>query len=129
MNPSPAVRVVVADDAPQVRRHLVAMTSELDDVQVVDETADVERTIEAVRALEPEAVVLDIQLRDGSGIQALKHIKEEYPDVRVIMLTNHSNSFYRSTCLDAGADFFFDKSTEFEKVNDVLADLPSGDGV
>lgn len=127
MTSTAPIRVIVADDSPEVRQHLVAMTSEIDEVQIVDETEDVEQTIEAVRTLDPEAVVLDIQLRDGSGIQALKHIKKESPNVRVIMLTNHSNSFYRSTCMDAGADFFFDKSTEFEKVNDVLAELPSSD--
>ncbi len=117
------VRVVVADDSVVVREHLVAMLSELEQVQVVGEAEDVQRTLESVRMLQPEVVVLDIQMPGGNGITALKHIKRDFPRIRVIMLTNHSNPFYRDTCLRAGADFFLDKSIEFEKVAEVLLQL------
>ena len=118
-----SLRVVVADDSAMVRKCLVEMLLELEHVQVVGEAEDVGRTLESVRALRPEVVVLDIQMPGGNGITALKHIKRDFPEICVIMLTNHSNPFYRDTCLRAGADFFLDKSIEFEKVGEALMQL------
>lgn len=117
------IRVIVADDSEAVREHLVSMLSELERVQVVGEAVDVPHALETVQSLQPEIVVLDIQMPGGNGITALKHIKRHFPNMRVIMLTNHSNPFYRDTCLREGADFFLDKSIEFEKVPEVLMQM------
>lgn len=117
------LRIIVADDSVAVRQHLVALLAAMEHVQVVGEAGDVGRTLESVRVLQPEVVLLDIQMPGGNGITALRHIKREFPQTRVIMLTNHSNPFYRDVCLQAGADFFLDKSTEFERVGEVLGQL------
>lgn len=116
-------KILVADDSILVRQHLVAMLSEIEQVQCVAEADDIDTTLESVRTLHPDLVVLDIQMPGGNGIHALKDIKREYPETRVIMLTNHTNSFYRDTCLRAGADSFLDKSIEFEQVPKVLLQL------
>lgn len=117
------VRVVVADDSDVIRGHLVDLLSPLPQVEAIHETDGVERTLAAVHAIRPEVVVLDIQMPDGSGLHALQHIKRHYPDTLVIMLTNHATPFYRQSCLNAGAAFFFDKSTQFEEVARVIGDL------
>jgi DNA-binding NarL/FixJ family response regulator len=65
-------------------------------------------------------VILDIQMPDASGIAVLAHIKKESPRTIVIMLTNFPLPPFRKCCPKAGADYFFDKSTEFEKVIEVL---------
>lgn len=121
--PNPAVTVLIADDSALVRRHLTALLTAVEGVQVVGEADDVDRTLEAVRRLRPQAVVLDIAMPGGNGMRALRHIRREYPNMRVIMLTNNANTFYRNTCLAAGANYFFDKSSEFEKVGEVLQRL------
>ena len=123
MSVKPAIRVVLADDSTLVREHLVAMLGDLEGVAVVGEAVNVDDAIAAVRRLRPEVVVLDIHMPGGNGIVALKHIKKEFPDIQVIMLTNHANDFYRQTCMRAGASFFFDKSAEFEQVSDVLRSM------
>jgi len=114
---------MVSDDSEVVRRHLVAMLSELPFVDVVGEARNVAATLETVQRVQPDVVILDIHMPDGSGLQALKHIKRELPETKVIMLTNHANAFYRRACMNAGASFFFDKSTEFERVGDVLSEM------
>lgn len=112
--------MLVADDSVLVRRHLTALLATLDGIEVVGEAEDVDHTLESVRRLRPRVVVLDIAMPGGNGIAALRSIKREFPEIEVIMLTNNANAFYRNTCLKAGASFFFDKSSEFEKVGDVL---------
>ena len=116
-------RVVVADDSVMVREHLVEMLSELEGIEVVAEAGDVDHTLLEVQKTRPQVVVLDIQMPGGNGINALRKIKRDYPATRVIMLTNHNNPFYRDTCLREGADFFLDKSIEFEKVGEALLQL------
>ncbi len=76
--------------------------------------------IAAFQQLKPEVAILDIQMPGGSGIDVLVHIKKESPRTTVIMLTNYPLPPFRKCCQKAGADYFFDKSTEFEKVIEVL---------
>lgn len=114
------IKVVVADDSVLVRQHLVSMLRDLNHVEVVAEAADVPSVLEQVDQLNPEVVVLDIQMPGGTGIRALRKIKQTHPETLVIMLTNHADPFYRSMCLRSGANYFFDKSVEFEQVGHVL---------
>ncbi len=117
------ISVLVADDSCLVRRHLIDWLSAIDGVEVVGEAGDVGCAIELVSRLRPHAVVLDIGMPGGSGIQVLRHVKRVLPETQVIMLTNNANPFYRATCVEAGASFFFDKSSEFERVGDVLQEM------
>jgi DNA-binding NarL/FixJ family response regulator len=117
------VRVVISDDSVEVRRRLVSMMSDFPYVNIVDEADGAYATIKAIESSQPDVVVLDIQMPDGSGIEVLKRIKNAYPSIRVIMLTNHANSFYRNACMKAGADYFLDKSLDFRQVGEILGSL------
>jgi DNA-binding NarL/FixJ family response regulator len=117
------LRVLVADDSPLVRRHLVEMLGRLDDVEVVGEAADTPSVVGEVEARRPEVVVLDIQMPGEGGIAALEQIKRRFPETRVIMLTNHADPLYRRKCMSAGASYFFDKSTEFQEVVEAVRRL------
>jgi CheY-like chemotaxis protein len=65
-------------------------------------------------------VVLDLQMPVMGGLSALQELRADGPRPRVIVLTNHAGDAYRQACLAAGADHFFDKSTEMDRVLDVL---------
>jgi len=68
-------------------------------------------------------VILDIRMPGGSGIDVLEDIKKINAAPIVIILTNYPYPQYRKKCMAAGADYFFDKSSEFEKVTEVLKKL------
>ncbi|MFZ2853588.1 MAG: response regulator transcription factor [Rhodocyclaceae bacterium] len=74
----------------------------------------IELGLERFRALQPELVILDIDLPDGNGMDLLQTIKHERPAARVMMFSNHD--YFRQRCKDQGADYFFDKSEEFESL-------------
>jgi two-component system response regulator DevR len=114
------IRVFIVDDSPIVRDRLVAMLSELEGVEVVGQAQDAVGAICLIREQRPDAVVLDIRLASGNGIDVLRTIKKERPDVVVIMLTLYPDPQYRESCMKAGASFFLDKSTGFEKIPDAL---------
>jgi DNA-binding NarL/FixJ family response regulator len=119
----PSMRVLVADDCVVVRHHVAMMIRATGCVDHVSEADSGAGAIECVRRDNPDVVVLDIQMQNGSGIDALAQIKQEAPGTHVIMLTNHADPVYRSACMRAGAAQFFDKSLEFERVCDFVADL------
>ena len=66
------------------------------------------------RELEPEMVILDVQLPDGSGLDLLGTIKQERPNTRVLMFSNYA--LYRKRCVAEGADDFFDKPMDLERL-------------
>jgi lipid A disaccharide synthetase len=75
-------------------------------------------------ATRPDAVVLDLHLKGGNGIDVLRAIHAEAPQIVFIVLTNHPTPQHRRLCLDAGARHFLDKSNEFTRVNEIVGALP-----
>jgi len=62
-------------------------------------------------------------MTNGRGINVLRAIKSSSPDIRIIILSNFPYPQYRKKCLEAGADFFLDKSLDFSKMPEILRDL------
>lgn len=117
------MRIFIADDSAIVRERLIEMLSGLKDVEVIGQAGGGVEALNSIRELKPDVAILDIQMPGGSGIDVLKNIKKEEPALLVIMFTNYPYPEYRKQCMVAGADFFFDKSTEFDKVMKVLGSL------
>ena len=115
------MRVVLVDDSDVLRERLRAILGEIDGMEIVGEARYSLDAIDRIRELQPDAVILDIRLPNGSGIDVLQRIKRDNPSITVVMLTNYPYPQYRRKCLEAGADFFLDKSTEFDKLSKVLS--------
>jgi DNA-binding NarL/FixJ family response regulator len=114
------IQVAIADDSAVIRERLMQTLSQLEGIQMAWQAQNAAEAIAAFRQLKPEVAILDIQMPDGSGVDVLAYIKKESPRTTVIMLTNYPLPPFRKCCLKAGADYFFDKSTEFDKVIEVL---------
>lgn len=123
-----AMKVFLVDDSPQIRQKLTELLYELDGVEIIGQASQAVDAIDSILAVKPEAVLLDLHLNgQGNGFEVLERIKQEPTAPKVIVLTNYPNPQYRKRCLQAGADFFFDKSYEFEKVVPVLDKLARQD--
>ncbi|MEJ2366352.1 MAG: response regulator transcription factor, partial [Deltaproteobacteria bacterium] len=99
------------------------MLSELEGVEIAGGTGDPLEAVAAIRQVVPDAVILDIRLPQKSGIEVLRDIKKDKPSPVVIILTNYPYPQYRKECTEAGADYFLNKSTEFNKIAEVLKGL------
>lgn len=115
--------VFIADDSDPVRERLIAMLSEIDGAKVIGEARNYDEAVEGVRSLKPHVVILDIRMPGGSGIDVLKEIKQDSRPPVVLMLTNHASPQYRKKCMEWGADFFLDKSREFESLASIFINL------
>lgn len=117
------MNVFIADDSLMVCERLKSILNVLDGVTVVGMAHTVPDAIASIERLKPDAVILDIHMPGGSGMDVLLNVKKSPLAPIVILLTNYSFPQYRKKYMDAGADFFFDKSTEFNKVIDVFNQL------
>lgn len=118
-----ATRVFLVEDSAIVRERLVRLLAGLEGVEVVGDADSPADAIDGIAAVSPDVVVLDIKLRNGSGIDVLRHIKQVLPSVTVIMLTNYATGEYRRKCFEAGAEYFLDKTNEFQNLQGILDQL------
>ena len=123
MNQEKPVRVLLVEDSAPVRRRIRSLIEESGAVEIVGEAGTLAASRVLFREREPQAVVLDLQLEDGTSYDLLLEIKRTRPACVVIVLTSFPMPECRRCCLESGADYFFDKSREFERVPEVLAEL------
>jgi DNA-binding NarL/FixJ family response regulator len=123
------LRVFLVEDSAVLRERLAESLNALSGVQIVGSTDTEESAISQLHSLQCDAVVLDLQLKQGNGFNVLKAIRQaETPEHKkvVIVLTNYAFVLYRHRCLQAGADFFLDKAREYERLAEVLNAVAEG---
>lgn len=117
------VRILIADDSKIYRAYLINLLSRIEGIEIAGQAEDSPGAVEAIERLKPDVAVLDIRMPGGDGILALETIKRNKVSPKTIMFTNYPYPQYRKKCMDAGADYFFDKFTEFEKLVETLNTL------
>jgi len=114
------MRVVIADDSALIRERLQEMLSISGKVELVGSFDNGTDTLDALRNLKPDLAIVDIKMPGLSGLEVLTEIRKEDKTLKFIILTLHSSDYYRQMALEAGADYFFSKVDDFEKVAKVI---------
>ena len=120
--PQSGLTIYIVEDSPPVRERLIETVGEVPNARVVGQAATVTEALDGMRNSQPRVLILDVQLRGGSGIRLLKQMRAtgvSRPEL-VIVITNYPTDDYRKASQECGADHFFDKASEFDKVRDVL---------
>ncbi len=121
MHPTP-LTVLIIDDSALIRANLVRTLTELEEIEVVGQAADAREGLKLAAELQPNLVTLDIWMPGGSGLDVIQQLKQLEPSPIVMVLTNYPYRAYRERAVKVGADFFFDKSTEFHEALAALRD-------
>lgn len=111
---------MIVDDSSLVGERIRNLVKETEGIKIIAQVESSAAAIKFIESQEPDVILLDINMPGGSGVEFLKNVKKSYSNIIVIMLSNFSDRYYRNLCEQYGADYFFDKSMEFEKVLDVL---------
>jgi DNA-binding NarL/FixJ family response regulator len=116
------MKVFVVEDSAAVRERLVEMIRDVKDVEVVGEAATYDTAVAGIIHTRPDVAVFDIKLASGagSGIDALIAVRKKLPGIRAIVLSNYTTPQHRKASADAGAEYFLDKSIDFERVAEIL---------
>ena len=118
----PAMRVYLVEDSPLVCERLQAMLAEIEGTRAVGIAATAREAIEGIRSEHPDVVVLDLRLAEGSGFDVLRALQAQTSGIAVYMLSNTTDAPYRRAAETLGVRGYYDKSTEFERMRDALAD-------
>jgi DNA-binding NarL/FixJ family response regulator len=118
-----AITFAVIDDSAVIRRRVVSMLNQIDGVKLVGEAEDAVAGLDLIREVKPDVVVLDVRMANRSGIGLLEDLKYDTYMPIIIVLTNYPYVAYRQRCLQLGARYFFDKTTEFVRVAEVVQEL------
>jgi DNA-binding NarL/FixJ family response regulator len=114
------MRVLIVDDNPAIRERLAALLTERFEVEL-DQASSAYEGIVLARARTPQLVLLDLHMPGGSGLMALPDLKALSPSPVVVVLTADPSEPQRRSCLQKGADYFLDKSGDFEPIIEALA--------
>jgi DNA-binding NarL/FixJ family response regulator len=121
---SSLLRVFVVEDSTLVRQRLAArIEPPAGEALVVGEAEDVETALRGIEASEPEVVIVDLRLTDCHGIDLLHALRDRTDSIVTIVLTNYATTVFRKASFSAGADYFFDKTTEFDLAMETIARL------
>ena len=117
------MKVLIADDSHILRETLKRYLSTLEKIQQIDEAETISKTKQMLFKIHPDVLILDIHMSDGSGFEILDLLKTMSNKPITIIFTNYVCKLYRDVSFKGGANYFFDKSNEFEKMIDVLQTL------
>ena len=97
------IRVLSVDDHPLVREGIAALIGIQSDMQLIGEASNGREALEQFRRHHPDITLMDLQMPEMSGIDAIGAIRGEFPDARIIVLTTHAGDFQISRALKGGA--------------------------
>lgn len=113
-HPAHPIGVLIADDHPIVRRSLRLYLSEQGDLAVVGEAADGRTAVDLVRRLQPRVLVLDVEMPQQSGLEALRLIRNLHPHLAVVVYSGYAEEEYALRLVRAGANAYLSKACEPE---------------
>jgi len=121
------MKVFVVEDSAAVRERLIEMIREIEDIEVVGEADTFDTAVNGIMNTRPDVAVLDIKLANdgGSGIDVLIQVRKGLPEMKAIVLSNYATPQHMKASADAGAEYFLDKSADFERITEILEQLKS----
>jgi DNA-binding NarL/FixJ family response regulator len=120
------IKVLVCEDHPLVRRCLVEILDVEPGISVVGEAADGGTAIERVNQLEPDVVLMDIEMPVMDGIEATRIIAAEHPHTQVLVLTSHYSREEAMECLSSGAAGFLTKDRDIPDLAAIIEQIHGG---
>ena len=113
--------VLIVDDSILIMERMIPILDEIENISFVVQAGSFREGIEVLNTLKPDMVLLDINLPDRSGIELLRVIHEQHTEVAVLMISNHSDNYYREACRRLGARDFLDKSKDMDRLAGALS--------
>ena len=110
------MRVILADDSELILVRLQQMLSTFPQAELLGSYIDGLQTLNAMKKQKPDLAIIDIKMPWMSGLDVLKEIRKEDKNIKIILLSFYSSDYYRQMASQLGADYFFSKSDEFEKL-------------
>ncbi len=120
------IKVLIVDDSLQIIDRIKLSLSHEKDISWIGYALTISSALKTIKDTSPEVLLLDIHLKHdipATGIDLLIQVKKEYPDMKVIMLTNRPTEKFRERCIQLGAEYYLDKTYDFEKIPETILQI------
>ncbi len=120
------IKLLVVDNHPVVRAGIELLTRDAEDIAIVGEAANGQDALKIARQKEVTMILMEIALNDRNGIDVLKQIKREFPDISLIIFSSHREDQYAIRALKAGASGFLAKTVSGAELLIAIRQVASG---
>ena len=124
-----SIRILIADDHPIVREGLAKVLSQEDDIKVVGQASNGSEAVSKAKELHPDIILMDLQMPVMDGVEAMQRIKEEAPDIGIIILTTYDTDDYIFRGIEAGARAYLLKDSPPEEVLKAIRAVHKGESL
>ena len=124
-----SIRVLIADDHPIVREGLAAVLNQEDDLKVVGQARNGLDAVSQARELHPDIILMDLQMPEMDGVEAILKVKAEAPDIGIIILTTYDTDDYIFRGIEAGARAYLLKDSPAEEVLKAIRSVHKGESL
>ena len=121
-----SIRILAVDDHPLVRRGVAALIATQSDMTLVAEASNGREAIQQFRAHRPDVTLMDLQMPEMCGVDALSAIRSEFPDAKIIVLTTYAGDVQITRAVKAGAHGYLLKNTFHEELLDTIRAVHAG---
>lgn len=118
--PLMTMKLLIVDDSELIRTRLLGLVCGIEGIDTIRTAGTLAQAMQGMQLEPPTLVTLDLHLPDCNAMRRVRSMKQLSPSTRIAVLSNDVNALVREKCLRDGASWFFDKSTEFEKVLDLV---------
>lgn len=125
-SPAYRIRVLSVDDHPMIRDGIAAAVGAQPDMQIVGEAGNGREALEQYRTLRPDVTLLDLNMPDVNGVDAINAIRTEFPDARIVVLTTYTGDVLALRALKAGALGYLLKSSLRKELLGAIRDVHRG---
>jgi DNA-binding NarL/FixJ family response regulator len=120
------IKVIVADNHPIVRYGICALLRGAEDIRIIGEVPTTNALFEMLKEQTPDVLILELDIPQINGIAALRHIKEAYPEVKVLIYSGQSEDVYALSTIRAGASGYLSKTAESENLASAIKKVARG---
>jgi DNA-binding NarL/FixJ family response regulator len=120
--------ILIVDDSELIAEKMIGLLEDQDHIRIIIQASSYPEAAILIDEIQPDVVLMDVVLRERTGIELLRTIHEKYQGSMLpVILTNHAGQHYRDACKKLGAHYFFDKSNEFESVPPLIKEIYTRD--
>ncbi|NIR44266.1 MAG: response regulator transcription factor [Gemmatimonadetes bacterium] len=123
---SEPVRVLLVDDHALLRRGLAGLIEQEPDMEVCGEAEDAATALDKAKELEPSLAIVDLSLKDGSGLELIKQLSSQLPDIQLLVFSMHDEKIFAERALRAGARGYVNKEESADKVIEGIREVLAG---
>ena len=120
--PGAPLRVLLVEDSPVIRESVVELIEANGRARVAYATDSELAAVNELKENSYDVVIVDLRLREGSGFGVLRALQQQQSQTLTIVLTNYTSTAIRKRCAELGVKWFFDKSSEFEGIVELISD-------